>query len=221
MKKFLRNNGLSIALFAFFLASELALTLVGQAHYNHDRLDHNQQAVDYRAYVCSSEFMEATMENWESEFLQMFAYVLFTTFLYQKGSSESKPIDGFADVDADPRAATIVQQTPWPVKKGGLILKIYENSLSLTLLGLFALSFLLHGISGAEAYNNQQTLHQAEPISTLEYFSTSQFWFESLQNWQSEFFSIGVMVVLSIILRQRGSPESKPVAMPHTESPAG
>jgi hypothetical protein len=106
------------------------------------------------------------------------------------------------------------------VKRGGFVLKLYENSLSLALLALFILSFFLHAVGGAGAYNDQQRLHGGELVSTMEYIATAQFWFESLQNWQSEFFSIGMMVVLSIVLRQRGSPESKPVAMSHNESPS-
>lgn len=217
---FFRNNGLAIAMFALFLVSQIGLTFVGEAQYNHDRIDHHQTTVDYWGYISSSDFLETTMENWESEFLQMAAYILLTAFLYQKGSAESKIIGEEADVDADPRKAKIQSDTPWPVKRGGAILKIYENSLGLAFMLLFLVSFLLHAVGGAGAYNEQQLLHGGATVTTLEYMGTSQFWFESLQNWQSEFFSIGLMVVLSIWLRQRGSPESKPVAMPHAQSPS-
>lgn len=219
----LHNHGLSIALFLLFAASQLALTFVGEAQYNQERMDHGLAAVDYWSYVSSSEFLEITMENWESEFLQMFAYVLLTAFLYQRGSAESKSPDPEQDeeVDADPRRAEIKSDTPWPVQRGGWILKIYENSLSIALFALFLVSFMLHAIGGAGAYNSEQLLHGGTTVSTLGYMATAQFWFESLQNWQSEFFSIGLMVVLSIVLRQRGSPESKPVAMPHRANPSG
>lgn len=218
--KFLHDNGLSIAMFLLFLVSQIGLTFVGNAQYNHDRIDHGQQAIGYWSYLDSSEFLETTMENWESEFLQMFAYVLLTAFLYQRGSAESKVIGEAAEVDADPRLAQPTADTPWPVQHGGWILKVYENSLSLALFALFLISFFLHAVGGAGAYNHQQIQHGGEMVTTLGYMATSQFWFESLQNWQSEFFSIGMMVVLSIVLRQRGSPESKPVAMPHAESPS-
>jgi hypothetical protein len=219
-RKFLHDNGLSIALFLLFAVSQIGLTFVGNAQFNHDRTDHGQPPVDYWSYVDSSEFLETTMENWESEFLQMFAYVLLTAFFYQRGSAESKVIGEKAEVDADPRKAEMTRDTPWPVKRGGWILKIYENSLSLALFSLFLISFFLHAVGGAGAYNHQQLQHGGETVTTLGYMITSQFWFESLQNWQSEFFSIGMMVVLSIVLRQRGSPESKPVAMAHAESPS-
>ena len=155
------------------------------------------------------------MENWESEFLQMFAYVILTVFLYQQGSAESKKPNEPEAVDRDPRQSRNRKDVPWPVRKGGIILKLYENSLSLALFLLFALSFTLHAISGARLHSEEELQHGGEPVSVIEYLANSQFWFESFQNWQSEFFSIGVLVVFSIFLRQRGSPESKPVDSPH------
>jgi hypothetical protein len=107
---------------------------------------------------------------------------------------------------------------PWPVRKGGPILKLYEHSLSLALLLLFVISFVLHALGGAREYSRQELAHGGQSLSAWQYMGTAQFWFESLQNWQSEFFSIGVMVVLSIFLRQRGSPESKPVDSPHHQT---
>lgn len=216
----LHHHGLSIALFLLFALSQLALTFVGNAQYNQERRDHGLASVGYWSYVSSDDFLEITMENWESEFLQMFAYVLLTATLYQRGSAESKKPGEPSEVDADPRLAPIGPDTPWPVRHGGWVLTLYEHSLSLALFALFALSFALHAVGGAGAYNSEQMLHGGETISTLQYLGTAQFWFESLQNWQSEFFSIGLMVVLSIVLRQRGSPESKPVAMPHRENPS-
>jgi hypothetical protein len=219
VKKLLRNNGLSIVLFGIFLIAQISLSLVGQAHYNSGRESHRQTPISYWEYVESDTFLETTMENWESEFLQMFAYVVLTAFLYQKGSSESKTPGAIEDVDADPRKIALTPDTPWPVKRGGWTLKLYENSLSTALFLLFIISFILHAVGGAGAYNEEQLRHGETTVSTLEYIATSQFWFESLQNWQSEFFSIGMMVVLTVVLRQKGSPESKPVAMPHSESP--
>jgi hypothetical protein len=219
-RSFWVKNGLGITLFSLFLAFELGLSVVGCVQHNQELHDHGLPAIGYWSYVTGNDFLETTMENWESEFLQMYAYVLLTAFLYQQGSSESKRIGEDEEVDEDPRLAPISADTPWPVKRGGFVLKLYENSLSLALLALFILSFFLHAVGGAGAYNDQQRLHGGELVSTMEYIATAQFWFESLQNWQSEFFSIGMMVVLSIVLRQRGSPESKPVAMSHNESPS-
>ena len=162
------------------------------------------------------------MENWESEFLQMFLFVALTALLYQKGSAESKKLDEPEASDRDPRKSRNKKDAPWPVRQGGIVLKLYENSLSLAFFLLFAISFLLHAASGAGEYNQDQRLHAAgEQVTTFGYLATSRFWFESLQNWQSEFLAVGMMVVLSIWLRQRGSPESKPVDAPHSQTGKG
>jgi hypothetical protein len=215
MKRFFRNNGLSVVLLTAFVLCQIGLSVAGLARYNDQRQQHRQPQVDYITYVRSSDFVEATMENWESEFLQMFAYIMLTVFLFQKGSAESKDPDCAEPVDADAAWQPAPPDAPWPVKKGGIVLKLYENSLSLAFLLLFLASFALHVVSGARAHNAEQVSHGKAPISTLEYAGSAQFWFESLQNWQSEFFSIALMVMLSVFLRQRGSPESKPVAAPH------
>jgi hypothetical protein len=218
MKNVFRRNGLSITLFGLFIFSQVGLSIVGLRQYNQEQTNHGQPAVGYLEYVSSSSFIETTMENWESEFLQMFAYVFLTTFLYQWGSAESKKLDEPEPVDRDPRLSSNKGEAPWPVRKGGLTLKLYEHSLTLALLLLFVISFALHAISGAAAHSAQELEHGGEAVTALGYLGTAQFWFESLQNWQSEFFSIGMMVVLSIFLRQRGSPESKPVDSPHSET---
>jgi hypothetical protein len=221
MKRVLHNNGLSIVLFGLFLVFELGLSVVGQRQYNQERIDHRLAPLTYTDYLVSSAFVEATMENWESEFLQMFAYVVLTAFLFQKGSAESKPLNGHEAVDRDPRAGRLKPDAPWAVRRGGLTLKIYEHSLSLGLLSLFSIAFALHAISGARAHSIQEIAHGGHAVGAIEYLGTAQFWFESLQNWQSEFFSIGVMVVFSIVLRERGSPESKPVDAPHAMTGSG
>jgi hypothetical protein len=220
MRRFLRNNGLSIALLVLFLGCQIGLSFVGLRHENAELMDHGQPEIGYGAYVTSGAFLEATMENWESEFLQMFAFVVLTAVLFQKGSAESKSLDDPEDVDKDPRLARNPDR-PWPVKKGGWVLRVYEHSLSLALFLLFLLSFYLHARGGAEAYSEEQVMHRGSPVSTLEYAGTSRFWFESLQNWQSEFFSVAVIILLAIYLRERGSPESKPVAAAHSETGRG
>ena len=217
MRKILRENGLSIVLGLLFLLFLGAQAVVGMYEYNHEQQLHGQPTVDFTGYLATSHFLEATMENWESEFLQMFAFVVLTAFLFQKGSAESKKPDEAEPVDRDPRKSRKKKDAPWPVRKGGPILTLYEYSLSLAFLLLFLLSFALHAIGGAREYNqNQQEHGRHEELSTIEYMGTSRFWFESFQNWQSEFLAVGAMVVLSIFLRQRGSPESKPVDSPHS-----
>ncbi|HKO45794.1 MAG TPA: DUF6766 family protein [Pyrinomonadaceae bacterium] len=220
MKRFLRDNGLSLVLFVlFFTAFMVGQTLTGHQEYNNEQQEHGQQAISLLDYLGTGHFLEATMENWESEFLQMFFFVILTVFLYQKGSAESKDPEKKEDVDRDPRKARNKKDAPWPVRKGGLILTIYEHSLSLAFLLLFFGSFILHAVGGARDYNEEQEAHgKAERVSTMQYMATSRFWFESLQNWQSEFLAVGSMVVLTIFLRERGSKESKPVDAPHSET---
>ena len=219
MRKILRENGLSIIfglLFFLFLAGQAA---AGMYAYNEEQQLHGQPPEGLSEYLTSSHFLEATMENWESEFLQMFAFVALTAFLFQKGSAESRKPDEEEPIDRDPRESRNKKDAPWPVRKGGLVLKLYENSLSLAFLLLFLMSFTLHAVGGAEEYNQSQREHgSSEVVSTLGYMGTSRFWFESFQNWQSEFLAVGAMVVLSIFLRQRGSPESKPVDSSHSET---
>jgi hypothetical protein len=214
----LRNNGLSLTLGTLFVAFLVGQTFAGLREYNDDLAEHGRPPVTLRSYLTSGHFIEATAENWESEFLQMAAYVLLTVSLFQKGSAESKRIGQLEAVDRDPRLSRDKPDAPGPVRRGGWRLKVYENSLSLALLLLFAISFALHAVGGSWAYNTIQAEHGRDPLSIVGYLSTAQFWFESLQNWQSEFFSLVAMVVLSVFLRQRGSPESKPVDAPHLET---
>ena len=219
MRRIFRENGLSIVLIALFLIFWVGQSIAGYREHNNEQREHGQAEVAFGAYLRSSHFWEATTENWESEFLQMSAYIIFTVFLFQKGSSESKDPNKPEPVDRDPRTSRKKENAPWPVRKGGLALKLYEYSLSLALLLLFLVSISLHAVAGAAEYNQEQSEHgDAGKLSVLQYAGTSRFWFESMQNWQSEFLAIGCMVVLSIFLRQRGSPESKPVDAPHGET---
>ena len=221
MRKILRENGLAIIFGLFFFVFLAGQAAAGMYAHNEEQQEHGQPAVGLVEYLTSSHFLEATMENWESEFLQMFAFVGLTAFLVQKGSAESKKPDEEEPIDRDPHKSRNKKDAPWPVRKGGLILNLYENSLSLAFLLLFLISFTLHAVGGAEEYNQSAREHgSSEVVSTLGYMGTSRFWFESFQNWQSEFLAVGAMVVLSIFLRQRGSPESKPVDSPHSETGA-
>jgi hypothetical protein len=212
VSRFLFVNGLTIAAMALFVLSFVGQVLAGRAAYNDDQRQHGQPAVGVAEYLTTGEFIEATAENWESEFLQMGIFVLLTAFLYQRGSSESKRIEEPEAVDQDPREARDDPDAPWPVRRGRFTIALYEHSLSVAMFTLFAVAFTAHAMGGARDYNVQQRVHGGEPVSTLDYVATSRFWFESFQNWQSEFFSVGVLVLLSIWLRERGSAQSKPVA---------
>ena len=220
MREFFRNNGLSIVLFTLFFFSLVGQYFTGYHEYNDDRQSHGKSEVGYIEYFGEGHFIEAVFENWESEFLQMGMYVVLTIFLYQKGSSESKEPGAITHVDVIPEKSMLSENAPSPVKRGGLALKFYQNSLSIVLFLLFFASFILHGVGGAKEYNEKQLEHGEQTVSTLEFMGTSEFWFQSFQNWQSEFLSIGMMVVLSIFLRQKGSPESKPVDAAHSDTGA-
>jgi hypothetical protein len=220
MKKLLRNNSLSIVFVSMFLVTWLlGQSISGWKVFNEEQRDHGQPEIGLAYYFTTPHFAEATTENWESEFLQMFLFVVLTAFLFQKGSAESKDPDGEEPVDKEPKQSQKKQDAPWPVRKGGWVLALYKNSLGLSFLVLFLAAFWLHGMSGAREYNEEQSQHgNNDTVTALQYMTTSRFWFESFQNWQSEFLSVGAMVVLSIFLRQKGSPESKPVDAPHSET---
>jgi hypothetical protein len=220
-RRLLRENGLSIVLVVLFLVFLGGQSVAGMLEYNQDQLAHGEPAIGYLGYLGSAHFAEAVSENWESEFLQIFGYVIFTAFLFQKGSAESKKLDEPEEVDRDPRLAGNRPDVPTPVRRGGPALRLYEHSLSLAFLALFLLSFAVHAVGGAREYSSEQAAHGQTAVSPIEYLGTSRFWFESLQNWQSEFLALAAMVILSIFLRQRGSPESKPVDAPHSETGSG
>ena len=222
MKRFLRNNALGIVLVVVFLAIWLVgQTIAGLQVYNQQRTDAGLSTIGWARYFTTSHFGEATFENWESEFLQMAMYVVLTVKLRQWGSSESKPLEGETDVDENPYLHRDDPDAPWPVRRGGWVLAVYRRSLSLAFLALFLASFALHAASGSRAYNAEQSMSGGTDHTTgWSYLTRSQFWFESLQNWQSEFLAVAAIVLLSIVLRQHGSPESKPVHAPYHEIPS-
>jgi len=207
-------------MFGMFLVFLVAQSFAGFRSNNNDNQEHGQPRESYTEYLASGAFVEATFENWESEFLQMGVYVLFTAWLIQKGSPESKNPEG-EESDADPRAERDNPDAPGPVRRGGLALTLYEHSLSIALLALFLLSFVLHALGGHAEYNQQQLEHGQAAVSLWGFVTSSEFWFQSMQNWQSEFLAVGALAVLGIFLRQRGSPESKPVAAPHAQTGTG
>jgi hypothetical protein len=218
MRTWLRDHGLLLVNLALFVIFIGGMVLSGVRVYNSEQAEHGGTAVSLLGYLMTGEFVEATFENWESEFLQMGMYVVLTAFLFQRGSSESKPIDEPAPQDEDPRDSRDKPDVPWPVKRGGWVLKLYEHSLSTLFFVLFFASWALHAAGGARAYSEEQLAHGGEAVGFGKYLTTSQFWFESFQNWQSEFLAVAAIVWASVYLRQRGSPESKPVAEPHLET---
>ncbi|WP_433165505.1 DUF6766 family protein [Kribbella sp. CA-247076] len=209
---------INLALFFVFL---LGLLFTGHAQENSELADHGQPPQSLGRYVVSSSFGEAVFENWESEFLQMGMYVLLTAYLVQKGSAESRPLEGSAPQDEDPRKHRNDTSAPWPVRHGSAgVLWLYENSLAIAFGLVFLLSFWLHAVTGAAAFSEEQAQHGGETVTAWQYVQTSQFWYESFQNWQSEFLAVAAIVGGSVYLRQRRSAQSKPVHAPHSETGA-
>lgn len=217
MKKFLRNNGLSVAFFALFLVSLVGQIITGQKEHNEELAEMGGQTIGMLAYLRSGHFLQATFENWESEFLQMGLFLVLSMFLYQKGSSESKDPDK-AEEEVDKKPNPRKKDAPWPVKKGGIWLAIYKNSLSYAFGIIFLVSFLLHWRGSMNDYNQQQALKHLPLENAFQYLGNPRLWFESFQNWQSEFLSIFAIIVLSIFLREQHSPQSKPVDAPDSQT---
>ncbi len=216
MKKVLRNNGLSIAFCLLFLFSLVGQVMTGLQEHNKEVSELGGGTVTLPQYILSGHFLQATFENWESEFLQMALFLILTMFLYQKGSSESKDPEGENDVDREPNPKR--KNAPWAVKKGGWILIIYKHSLCYTFSILFLLSFYVHLKGSWKNFNEEQLLKHQPMESIMEYLGGSRFWFESFQNWQSEFLSIFAMVVFSIFLREQHSHQSKAVDAPNSQT---
>lgn len=216
MRRFLHNNSLSIVFFILFVFSIAGQVLTGFEEHNKERKEEGQPPVSLSRYFSSGHFLQATFENWESEFLQMAFFVVLTIWLYQKGSSESKALEEGEEVDRAPSPER--PGAPWPVRRGGWVLSLYKHSLTIALLLLFAGSFIVH-LYGSWKDENEQLAWKGEPAITMgDHLAGSRFWFESFQNWQSEFLSVFAIIVLSIYLRQIGSSQSKPVDAPHDET---
>jgi hypothetical protein len=214
-QSFVYRNSLGIVLLSLLLIFLGGQAFMGWKQKNEELQEYGKPPLTFTKYLNSGHFYQATFENWESEFLQMALYVLLTISLRQKGSSESKKMIGKEEVDREPKAH---KDAPWPVRKGGWWLKVYQNSLSLAFGLLFIVSFILH-FCGSWREENEELLDKGKPpVGWWEYLKGSRFWFESFQNWQSEFLAVAAIVLLSIWLRQKGSPESKPVDAPYDET---
>ena len=205
---FLYRNALTIVFIALTVFAMIGQAYAGWREHNKELVEEHSHKLNFSEYLTTGHFIEATFENWESEFLQMAMYVILTVKLRQLGSSESKKLDEKEEVDREPKPHA---DAPWPVKKGGFILTIYKNSLSIAFFILFFISFGLHAYGSLTNYNVEQKLKGLPIQSVPEFLVDSKLWFESFQNWQSEFLSVASIVFLSIYLRQYGSPESKPV----------
>ncbi len=219
MAKLFKNNGLTIVLMLLFLGSILGQWIAGWHVQNEELARHGEDAISLAAYAIDPEFMSSVFENWESEFLQMSAYVVLTAMLIQRGSAESR------DPDDPPRDEGLATQAHKPgaprILMGGDAARwLYAHSLGLALFTLFLLSFALHWWNSANSAAEEAQAHGEPANSLFAHLGEAEFWFESFQNWQSEFLSTAVLIVLAIFLREKGSAESKPVAAPHSETGA-
>jgi hypothetical protein len=214
-RSYFYRNGLTLVFLSLFIVTLGAQAFTGWKQHNLDLREQHATEIGLGSYLKSGHFISATFENFESEFLQMSLYVLLTISLRQIGSAESKQIDQSEEVDREPQPSP---DAPWAVKKGGWILRIYSNSLSICFAVLFFASWGLHLYGSWQNHNVEQVAKKLLPISVVEYLGQPEFWFETFQNWQSEFLSVASIVFLTIYLRQKGSPESKPVDAPHLET---
>jgi len=218
--KILKDNGLTIVLLLATAVTIIGMFLTGLTVYNDELAEHGAGVISPGEYITTAHFLSALFENWESEFLQMSAYVMLTAFLFQRGSAESKDPDEASPQDADPADDKDKAEAPLPVRMGGLPRSVYSYSLGLALFALFVASFVMHLRESAAAEAADALMHGQPAPSVSDHLLSAQMWFESFQNWQSEFLSTAILVVLSIFLRFRGSPESKPVSAPHSETGA-
>ena len=217
MVRFLKHNGLAVAFGLLFLGTLVAQAFVGHAAFNHEQVAHQNETLSFWRYVSSSQFGVEVLENWQSEYLQFTLFILATVWLLQRGSPESKVMHkAGSESDEEQRIGPHANDdSPRWARVGGLRTWLYSNSLLLVMGTIWLLSWLGQSITGRIAYNAAQLDHHLDPLRWPQYVVSSDFWERTLQNWQSEFLAVGSMVVLSIYLRQRGSPESKPVGAPH------
>jgi hypothetical protein len=220
MAKFFRLNSLSLFFLALFLGTVAAQSIVGLHDYNEESTAHDQPEISWSRYVRTSEFGAAVLENWQSEWLQFFLFILATVWLLQQGSPESKPLDQ-AGLESDPAQKVgrdADARSPKWAKVGGWRTRLYENSLMVAFGVIFFASWFGQSVTSWTEYNNEQEAHRDPTISWGVYLTRPDFWEKTLQNWQSEFLAVGAMAVFAIYLRQRGSPESKPVGAAHDET---
>jgi hypothetical protein len=217
MRRALRDHGLGLFFLAILLLAVVGQALVGHADFNHEQLAHQDDPISLGRYVTSSSFGSDLLENWQSEYLQFSLYILGTVWLVQRGSPESKPLDhAGTESDADQQVGEHAgPRSPAWARAAGWRRAVFSNSLLLVMTAIFLASWLGQSITGHAAYNAEQFDHRLAAVSWWRYVTTPDFWNRTLQNWQSEFLAVGSMAVLSIFLRQRGSPESKPVGAPH------
>ena len=218
MKRFLRDNSLGLTFGVLFLIVLTGQAIAGHGAYNQDQLTEGLEPVSFGRYVTSASFGADVAENWQSEYLQFFLYIFLTVWLVQRGSPESKAVDKPGlESDREQKVGEFAgDDSPAWARARGMRRALYSNSLGLVMGLIFAGSWAAQSIAGVAAYNERQLADLQDPIGWGQYVRSPDFWNRTLQNWQSELLAVASMAVLAIYLRQRGSPQSKPVGAPHT-----
>jgi hypothetical protein len=217
VKKFLRENSLGLVFGLLFLLALVLQSVAGLADFNERQLTSGLEPISYARYITSASFGVDVAENWQSEYLQFFLYIFLTVWLLQKGSPESKPLDEAGrESDKDQKVGRFAEEnSPAWAKVDGFRRTLFSNSLGLVMGLIFLGSWLTQSIAGVAAFNEEQLSNLQDPVTWAQYLTRPDFWNRTLQNWQSELLAVASMAILSIYLRQRGSPQSKPVGSPH------
>ena len=220
VRRFARDNGLSLFFLGLLMATVAAQSVAGQHSENANLAEHGAEAISWWAYVVSPSFAGALMENWQSEFLQFSLFIGATIWLVQEGSNESSELDQVGT--EDDRTQLVGRFTPiggpGVARRNDVRTRVYENSLLLVMTLIFFTTWLAQSLNNWRVFNDERHSHDLPSIAWANYLVNADFWEKTLQNWQSEFLAVGTMVVFTIYLRQRGSPESKPVGAPHDET---
>jgi hypothetical protein len=220
MRKVLRDHALGTVFGLLFLICLVGQAFAGLADYNEQQQAHALPPVSLLRYLTSAQFGVDVAENWQSEYLQFLLYIVLTVWMVQKGSPESKKLEEVGtESDKDQKVGPYADEhSPKWARAAGWRRTLLSNSLGLVMGLIFVLSWLAQSVAGVAAYNEEQLSERQDPISWGTYLARPDFWNRTLQNWQSEMLAVASMVVLSIYLRQRGSPESKPVGAPHDQT---
>jgi hypothetical protein len=220
MRRFLRENGLSVFFGVLTLVTIGAQSVAGQHTFNEQALEHGSATYSWGRYVLSSEFGAALLENWQSEFLQFSFFIAATIWLVQRGSNESKAPDdvGLESPQKQRLLGYAPKNAPGWARVGGIRTSIYSHSLLIAMTAIFLATWAGQSLTARNEYNNEQRDHDEPAVGWATYLARADFWERSLQNWQSEFLAVGTMAIFTVYLRQRGSPESKPVGAPHDET---
>ncbi|MEV4263940.1 DUF6766 family protein [Kribbella sp. NPDC049584] len=217
VRGFVRTNSLSLVFGGLFLAALVGQAFAGLAEYNNQQITDGLATVTFGRYVTSADFAVDVTENWQSEYLQFLLYIVLTVWLVQRGSPESKPLDkaGRESDEEQKVGAYAGPDSPRWARVGGWRTKLFSSSLGLVMGAVFLACWLVQSVAGWSTFNEDQLRQLQDPVSWRSYVGSADFWSRSLQNWQSELLAVGSMAVLSIYLRERGSPESKPVGTSH------